>query len=87
MYGGNADVFAYPSTSLPNGTIEVHGSAGGLSFPLNVHPSTRLSMFDATFNRPLNVSFTGGAPAKSGLEPFSDVNAIKLPDHWSAIVL
>lgn len=67
MYGGNANVRAYPATPLPNGTLLVHGSAGGLSFPLNIHPKTQLTMFDATFNRPLNVSFTGDNPMLESL--------------------
>ena len=52
-------VNAYSSTPLPNGSIAISGSSGGLSFPMNVHQDNTFSMFDASFNRPLNVSFTG----------------------------
>lgn len=53
------NIVAYPTTQLPYGNITVEGSAGGLSFPLDVHPDTQLTMYDATFNRPVNVSYQG----------------------------
>ena len=59
MFDEHSVVNAYPSTPLPNGSIPVRGSAGGLSFPMNVHPDRTFSMFDASFIRPLNVSYTG----------------------------
>lgn len=58
-FNGHADVTAYPDTPLPNGDVAVRGSANGLSFPIDVRPSSQLTMFDGTFARPLNVSFTG----------------------------
>ncbi len=53
------NVVAYPTTPLPYGNISIEGSAGGLSFPINVRPDSQFTMYDATFNRPVNVSYQG----------------------------
>lgn len=58
-YAEQSAVSAYPATPLPQGVITLNGSSGGLSFPMNVHPNSTFLMFDATFNRPLNVSYLG----------------------------
>ena len=59
------NIVAYPTTQLPYGNITVEGSAGGLSFPINVRPDSQFTMYDPTFNRPVNVSFQGElTPAK-----------------------
>jgi hypothetical protein len=59
QFDQQTQVVAYPTTPLPYGSIPVEGSAGGLSFPLNVHTDSQFTMYDATFNRPVNITFQG----------------------------
>lgn len=61
-FNQHPNVVAYPDTPLPYGTIPLRGSAGGLSFPLNVRRKATFTMLDGIFNRPLNISFTGDLP-------------------------
>jgi len=59
QYDQQTNVVAYPTTPLPYGSIPVEGSAGGLSFPLNVHQDSQFTIYDGTFNRPVNITFQG----------------------------
>ena len=54
--GAAADVSAAAAD-----TIGVHGADGGLDFGLGVSRSAPQTVWDATFSRPVNTSFTGAA--------------------------
>ena len=43
-------------------SIPVHGADGGLAFGPTPDPQDRQVVFDATFYRPVNTSFTGSLP-------------------------
>ena len=43
-------------------SIPVHGADGGLAFGPTPNPQARQTVFDATFYRPVNTSFTGIFP-------------------------
>ena len=58
-YDNSTVIVAYPDTPLPYGQLPVTGSAGGLQFPINVKPSSQFQLFDNTFDRAINISFTG----------------------------
>ena len=54
-----------PDEAITRGSqsIPVHGADGGLAFGPTPDPQDRQTVFDATFDRPINTSFTGTVPA------------------------
>ena len=48
-----------------NQSISVRGADGGLAFGPTPNPQDRQTVFDATFYRPVNTSFTGTVPVSS----------------------
>lgn len=47
------------AAARPEDMIAVHGADGGLAFGLNINRTAHHTVFDATFYRPVNTTYTG----------------------------